>query len=88
MCYAAAASNAAASPVVRANAPTSKLVQCVCHDTLPWFISVSLGQVVKFYETKLTANSCIALCSSTNAVNISSARTMKSFPSLRLGFSS
>jgi hypothetical protein len=31
--------------------------------------------------TRLTANSCIALCSSTNAVNISSARTMKRFPS-------
>ena len=31
--------------------------------------------------TKLTANSCIALCSSTNAFNISSARTMKRFPS-------
>jgi hypothetical protein len=38
---------------------------------------------VKFYETKLTANSCIALCSSTNAVNISSARTTKRFPSSR-----
>ena len=30
---------------------------------------------------KLTANSCIALCSSTNAVSISSARTTKRFPS-------
>jgi len=29
------------------------------------------------YEIKLTANSCIALCSSKNAVSISSARTMK-----------
>ena len=29
---------------------------------------------------KLTANACIALCSSTNAVSISSARTMKRFP--------
>ena len=32
------------------------------------------------YEIKLTANSCIALWSSKNAVNISSARTMKRFP--------
>jgi hypothetical protein len=32
------------------------------------------------YEIKLTANSCIALCSSTKAVNISSARMMKRFP--------
>jgi len=30
--------------------------------------------------TKLTANSCIALCISKNAFNISSARTMKRFP--------
>src|SRR6476469_5388804 len=27
------------------------------------------------YKTKLTANSCMAICSSTNAVNISSARS-------------
>jgi hypothetical protein len=33
------------------------------------------------YETKLTANACIALCSSTNAVSISWARTTKRFPS-------
>jgi hypothetical protein len=32
------------------------------------------------YETKLTANSGIALWSSTNAVSISSARTMKHLP--------
>jgi len=32
-------------------------------------------------EIKLTANPCIALCSSTNAVSFSSARTMKRFPS-------
>jgi len=31
------------------------------------------------YAIKLTANSCIALSSSTNAVRISSARTMKRF---------
>jgi hypothetical protein len=31
--------------------------------------------------TKLTAKSCIALCSSRNAVRISSARTTKRFPS-------
>jgi hypothetical protein len=30
---------------------------------------------------KLTANSCIALCSSTNAVSFSSARTTNRFPS-------
>jgi hypothetical protein len=30
---------------------------------------------------KLTANSCIARCNSTNAVRISSERTMKRFPS-------
>jgi hypothetical protein len=35
------------------------------------------------YKTKLTANSCIVLCSSTNAVNISSLRTIKRFPSSR-----
>ena len=33
-----------------------------------------------YHEIKLTANSCIARCSSTNAVSISSARTMKRFP--------
>ena len=32
------------------------------------------------HEIKLTANSCIARCNSTNAINISSARTMKHFP--------
>ena len=35
---------------------------------------------VSFYETKLTANVCIALCSSTHAVSFSSARTTKRFP--------
>jgi len=30
--------------------------------------------------SRLTVNSCIALCSSTNAVNISPPRTMKRFP--------
>ena len=35
------------------------------------------------YEIKLTANACIALCSSTNAVSISSACTIKRFPSPR-----
>jgi hypothetical protein len=38
---------------------------------------------VRFYEIKLTANSCIALSSSTNAVSFSSVRTMKRFPSPR-----
>jgi hypothetical protein len=33
-----------------------------------------------YYKTKLTANSCIARSTSTNAVSISSARTMKRFP--------
>jgi hypothetical protein len=33
------------------------------------------------YKTKLTLNSCIALSSSTNAVRISSVRTMKRVPS-------
>ena len=33
-----------------------------------------------YHEIKLTANSCIALSSSTNAVSNSSARTMKRFP--------
>src|SRR5215469_2006492 len=37
-------------------------------------------QEARPYEIKLTANSCIALCSSTNEVNISSERTMKRFP--------
>jgi hypothetical protein len=32
------------------------------------------------HAIELTANACIALCSSRNAVNISSARTMKRFP--------
>jgi hypothetical protein len=32
------------------------------------------------YNIRLTANSCIALSSSTNAVSISSKRTMKRFP--------
>ena len=32
------------------------------------------------YEIKLTANSCIALCGSTNAVSISSTHTAKRFP--------
>ena len=32
------------------------------------------------YEIKLTANSCIELCSSINAVSFSSARTAKRFP--------
>src|SRR5215469_9635221 len=32
------------------------------------------------YEVKLTANSCFALSSSTNAISFSSARTMKRFP--------
>ncbi len=31
------------------------------------------------YAIKLTANACIALCSSTNAVSFSSARTTKRF---------
>ena len=31
------------------------------------------------YEIKLTANSCIALCSSRNAASFSSARTTKRF---------
>ena len=35
------------------------------------------------YEIKLTANACIALCSSTNAVNILSACTTKRFLSPR-----
>jgi len=35
---------------------------------------------VKFYTIRLTANSCIALCSSRNAVSFSSARTTKRFP--------
>ena len=35
----------------------------------------------RFYEIKLTANSCIALCSSRNAVSFSSAHTTKRFPS-------
>ena len=36
-------------------------------------------QEARHYQIKLTANSCIALCSSTNAVSISSARIMKRF---------
>ena len=39
--------------------------------------------MVKFYEIKSTANSCIAVSSSRNAVSFSSARTMKRFPSSR-----
>jgi hypothetical protein len=34
----------------------------------------------QLFRTKVTANPCIALCGSKNAVNISSARTMKRFP--------
>jgi len=37
--------------------------------------------LVAIYTIKLTANSCIALCSSTNAVSFSSARTTNRFPS-------
>jgi predicted methyltransferase len=42
------------------------------------------GNVIEAHEHagfKLTANSRIALCGSTNALSISSARTMKRFPS-------
>jgi hypothetical protein len=35
---------------------------------------------IRHYEIKLTANSCIALSSSTKAVSSSSARTMKRCP--------
>ena len=38
---------------------------------------------VVFYEIKLMAYACIALCSSRNAVSFSSARTTKRFPSSR-----
>lgn len=41
---------------------------------------VSLRQRKVIYEIKLTANTCIALSSSRNAVSISSARTTKRFP--------
>ena len=34
----------------------------------------------RYYVIKRTANSCIALCSSTKAVRISSARTVKRVP--------
>ena len=40
-------------------------------------------RVVKFYTIKLTANSCIVLCGSTNAVRFSSVRTTKRFSSSR-----
>jgi hypothetical protein len=39
------------------------------------------GNDKMIYEIKSTANSCIALCSSTNAVSISSARTTNRFSS-------
>jgi hypothetical protein len=45
------------------------------HQVLP-----ALTFVRGHYNIKLTAKSCIALYSSKNAVNISSARTMKRFP--------
>ena len=41
------------------------------------------GNDKMIYEIKSTANSCIALCSSTNAVSFSSARTMYRLPSPR-----
>jgi len=47
-----------------------------------WFVlRQRFGWASVIYEIKLIANSCIALCSSTNAVSFSSARTTKRFPS-------
>ena len=43
--------------------------------------SLALTLVRDHYKTKFTANSCIALCNSTNAFSFSSARTTKRFPS-------
>jgi len=40
---AGSAERISAKPFDEANGPISKCVQCVCHDTLPWLISVSLG---------------------------------------------
>jgi hypothetical protein len=42
--------------------------------------AVSFSSVRDRHEIKVTANLCIALRGSTNAVNISSARTMNRFP--------
>src|SRR6266566_2632971 len=35
-------------PIDEANGPIAKQLQCVCHDTLPWLISVSLGSITRY----------------------------------------
>ena len=49
----------------------------------PAIVACGTGEILRsgeFYTIKLTANSCIGLCSSKIAVSFSSARTMKRFP--------
>jgi hypothetical protein len=56
-----------------------------CEEAIPVLETSSAFQprprLASHYKIKLTANSCIALCSSINAVDFSSLRTMKRFPS-------